>query len=425
MPATVVVGAQWGDEGKGKLTDLLAPEVSYVVRYQGGDNAGHTIVVDGRVHKLSLMPSGVLHPHITPVIGNGVVVNPRVLIEEIDELERDGISCSKLRVSGNAHLIMPYHLALDKATERYLGRNRIGTTMRGIGYAYADKMTRVGIRIQDLFDPKIFREKLDFALREKNAVLAKIYNTLPVDADDICKLYMTYAERMEPYVGDTTVLLHDAIDRGEHVLFEGAQATMLDLDHGTYPFVTSSNPIAGGAAVGAGIAPRDITRVIGVAKAYLTRVGAGPFPTELDVDAAEELRKYGDEFGTVTGRARRVGWFDAVLARYATRLNGFTEIALTKLDVLTGYDELLVCTSYEHEGETYRNFPYHQTVFHKCRPVYARLKGWWEDLTGITSPSDLPGAVRDYITFLEDQIEVPIRIVSVGPEREQTLHLAA
>jgi adenylosuccinate synthase len=425
VPVTVVVGAQWGDEGKGKVTDLLAPEVDFVVRYQGGDNAGHTIVVGEQVYKLSLIPSGVLHPHITPVIGNGVVVNPAFLFEEIERLEGWGISCEKLRISPNAHLIMPYHLELDKVTERYLGDNRLGTTKRGIGYAYADKATRMGLRVQDLLDPKIFRQKLDAVLREKNAILSKIYGRLPFDPEKIAAEYLDFGTRMEPYVCDTTSLLHDALADDRHVLLEGAQATLLDMDHGTYPFVTSSNPIAGGASVGAGVAPRDITRVIGLAKAYVTRVGSGPFPTEFPEEEAEDLRKYGDEWGTRTGRARRVGWFDAVLARYADRLNGFTEIALTKLDVLTGYDELQVCVAYEYEGTVYRDLPYHQTILHKCTPVYKTLPGWWEDLSGVTDVSQLPQTTRDYIAFLESEIGVPIRIVSVGPAREQTLHLAA
>jgi adenylosuccinate synthase len=431
VPVTVVVGAQWGDEGKGKLTDLLAmggwedEPVSMVVRYQGGDNAGHTIVVGEEIHKLNLIPSGVLHPHITPVIGNGVVVNPQRLMEEIDELSSAGVSCAKLRVSANAHLIMPYHLALDKATERYLGKNQLGTTKRGIGPAYADKSARVGLRIQDMFDRKIFREKLDVVLKEKNAILAKIYNTLPLSADGIVAEYMAHAERLKPYVADTTFEIHEAISAGKHVLLEGAQATLLDLDHGTYPFVTSSNPVAGGACVGAGIAPRDITRVIGVAKAYVTRVGTGPFPTELHGEQDELMRKRGEEYGTRTGRARRTGWFDAVLLRYADRLNGFTELAITKLDVLSGLQELHVCTEYEHEGDRYREVPYHQTVFHNCKPIYRTLPGWWEDISSITSAAELPSEARDYLAFLESECGVPIRMVSVGPERDQTLHLAA
>lgn len=441
MPVTVVVGAQWGDEGKGKVTDLLAQPgersaaegpVEMVVRYQGGDNAGHTIVVGDEVHKLNLIPSGVLHPHITPVIGNGVVVNPRRLLEEIDELESRGVSCDKVRVSYNAHLVMPYHLELDRVTERYLGNNRLGTTKRGIGPAFADKAARVGLRVQDLFDPKIFRAKLDIALREKNAILAKIYNTLPLDPAAVVEEYMAYAERMKPYVTDTTALIHDAIDEGRHVLLEGAQATLLDLDHGTYPFVTSSNPVAGGACVGAGIAPRDVTRVIGVAKAYLTRVGAGPMPTEVEGAEAEDLLersgrdpRAGIEFGTRTGRLRRLGWFDAVLLRYADRLNGFTELVITKLDVLSGYRELPVCTEYTYNGESYRGFPAHQSVFHHCEAVYRRLPGWDADISKVMSTSEVPREARDYVAFLEEECGVPISLVSVGPERDQTLRFAA
>ncbi len=441
MPVTVVVGAQWGDEGKGKVTDLLAqsgersaPEgpVELVVRYQGGDNAGHTIVVGDEVHKLNLIPSGVLHSNVTPMIGNGVVVNPARLIEEIDELESRGISCAKLRVSYNAHLVMPYHLALDKVTERYLGENKLGTTKRGIGPAFADKASRVGLRVQDLFDPKIFRQKLEVALREKNAILAKLYNTLPLDAEEIIKQYTAYAERMKPYVADTLAEIHDAIREGKHVLLEGAQATLLDLDHGTYPYVTSSNPVAGGACVGAGIAPRDITRVIGVAKAYLTRVGSGPMPTEVFGDQAERMleasgrdKRAGIEFGTRTGRQRRLGWFDAVLLRYADRLNGFTELVVTKMDVLSGYAELPVCTEYNADGERYKEFPAHQSVFHHCEAVYERLKGWQQDISKVLTADDMPKEARRFIEFLEQQTGVPIRIVSVGPEREQTLRIAA
>jgi adenylosuccinate synthase len=441
VPVTVVVGAQWGDEGKGKVTDLLAqpgersaPEgpVEIVVRYQGGDNAGHTIVVGDEVHKLNLIPSGVLHPNVTPMIGNGVVINPARLIEEIDELESKGISCDKLRVSYNAHLVMPYHLALDKVTERYLGDNKLGTTKRGIGPAFADKATRVGLRVQDLFDEKIFKAKLELVLREKNAILAKIYNTLPMDAKTIIEQYMKYAERMKPYVVDTSVLLHEAIGEGKHVLLEGAQATLLDLDHGTYPYVTSSNPVAGGACVGAGIAPRDITRVIGVAKAYLTRVGSGPMPSEIFDEEAEQMLersgrdpRAGIEFGTRTGRLRRLGWFDSVLLRYADRLNGFTELVITKLDVLSGYKELPVCTEYAYGEERYREFPAHQSVFHHCQAVYEKLPGWNVDISKVLTASEMPREARTFLEFLETETGVPIRIVSVGPEREQTLRLAA
>ncbi len=426
MPATVVVGTQWGDEGKGKLTDLLAKEMDVVVRYQGGHNAGHTIVVDGERFALQLCPSGILYPHITPLIGNGVVVEPEALLSELDELQRRGVDTSRLVVSANAHLIMPYHLELDRVTERYLGKNALGTTKRGIGPAYADKAARVGLRVQDLSDPKIFRQKLEVALKEKNAVLAKVYNRLPLAADDIAQRYLDdLAPRLAPYVGDTVGILHDALGAGRSVLLEGAQATFLDLDHGTYPFVTSSNPVAGGACTGSGLGPRDIDRVIGIAKAYVTRVGAGPFPTELHGDVAELLVERGHEYGTVTGRRRRVGWFDAVMARQAVRLNSLSEVALTKLDVLDTIETLRVCVAYEHGGERFRVPPYHQTTLHQVTPLYEELPGWRTDLTGATSAAALPDAARDYVAFLADQIGVPVRLVGVGPGREQIVSFAA
>jgi adenylosuccinate synthase len=426
VPATVVVGTQWGDEGKGKLTDLLAREMDVVVRYQGGHNAGHTIVVDGERFALQLCPSGILYPHITPLIGNGVVVEPSALLAELDELGRRGVDTSRLVVSGNAHLIMPYHLELDRVTERYLGKNSLGTTKRGIGPAYADKAARVGIRVQDLLDAKIFREKLDVALKEKNAVLAKVYNRLPLSASDIAQRYLDeVAPRLAPMVGDTVGILHDALTAGRNVLLEGAQATFLDLDHGTYPFVTSSNPVAGGACTGSGLGPRDIDRVIGIAKAYVTRVGAGPFPTELHGDLAESLVDRGHEYGTVTGRRRRVGWFDAVLARQAVRLNSLTEVALTKLDVLDTVETLRVCVAYDHGGERYRLPPYHQSTLHQVTPLYEELPGWRTDLTASTSAADLPAAAKDYVGFLSEQIGVPVRLVGVGPGREQIVSFAA
>ena len=426
MPATVVVGTQWGDEGKGKLTDLLAKEMSVVVRYQGGHNAGHTIVVDGQSFALQLIPSGVLYPHITPVIGNGVVVDPAVLLAEVDTLTAKGVDCSRLTVSGNAHLIMPYHQELDRVTERYLGRNKLGTTKRGIGPAYADKAARVGLRVQDLLDPKIFRQKLDVVLKEKNAFLAKVYNRLAVSADDIAAHYLgEYAPRIAPMVADCVTLLHEALERGEHVLLEGAQATFLDLDHGTYPFVTSSNPTAGGACVGAGVGPRYIDRVIGIAKAYTTRVGSGPFPTELFDEHGDALVDRGHEFGTNTGRRRRTGWFDAVMIRQAVRLNSLSEIALTKLDVLDTFDTLKVCVAYEADGVRYDYPPYHQSILHKVTPVYEELPGWQADLTAATSPADMPKAARDYVLFLAQQCGVPVRVVGVGPGREQFVTFAA
>jgi adenylosuccinate synthase len=426
VPATVVVGAQWGDEGKGKLTDLLAKEMQVVVRYQGGHNAGHTIVVDGDSFALQLVPSGVLYPHITPVIGNGVVVDPAVLLAEVDVLEARGVDCGRLRVSGNAHLIMPYHQELDRLTERHLGKNKLGTTKRGIGPAYADKAARVGLRVQDLLDPKIFREKLDVALKEKNLVLAKVYNRLALSADDVAERYLgEYAPRIEPMIADTVGLVHEALEAGQHVLFEGAQATFLDLDHGTYPYVTSSNPVAGGACTGAGVGPRHIERVIGIAKAYVTRVGAGPFPTELHDEAGALLVDRGHEFGTNTGRRRRTGWFDAVMIRHAVRLNSLSEIALTKLDVLDAFATLKVCVAYDHDGVRHTHLPYHQSVLHEVTPVYEELPGWEADLSGVHEVADLPPAARDYVAFLADQAGVPVRLVGVGPGREQFVHFAA
>ena len=426
MPATVVVGTQWGDEGKGKLTDLLAKEMQLVVRYQGGHNAGHTIVVDGESFALQLIPSGVLYDHITPVIGNGVVVDPAVLVKEMDVLEGRGVDCSRLKVSGNAHLIMPFHQELDALVERRLGKAKLGTTKRGIGPAYADKAARVGLRVQDLLDPKIFRQKLDVALKEKNLILAKVFNRLPLHADDIARRYLEeLAPRLEPMICDAVTLVHEALEAGQHVLLEGAQATFLDLDHGTYPFVTSSNPVAGGACVGAGVGPRHIDRVIGIAKAYTTRVGSGPFPTELFDDVGETLVDRGHEYGTNTGRRRRVGWFDAVMLRQAVRLNSLTEVALTKLDVLDTLDSLKVCVAYEADGERYTHAPYHQSVLHKATPVYEELPGWTTDLTGFHDAEALPSAARDYVAFLAEQVGVPIRVVGVGPGRDQFVSFAA
>ena len=426
MPGTVVVGTQWGDEGKGKLTDLLAKEMAMVVRYQGGHNAGHTVVVDGETFALQLLPSGILYDYITPVIGNGVVVDPAVLLEECDTLTAKGIDCSRLKVSGNAHLILPYHQELDVMTERYLGKAKLGTTKRGIGPAYADKAARVGLRVQDLLDPKIFRQKLDVVLKEKNLVLAKVYNRLPLSGDDIAGRYLDeMAPRLAPMIDDTVHLVHDALAAGQHVLFEGAQATFLDLDQGTYPFVTSSNPVAGGACTGAGVGPRDLQRIIGIAKAYVTRVGSGPFPTELFDDKGDLLVERGHEFGTNTGRRRRTGWFDAVMLRHAVRLNSLTEVALTKLDVLDPFDTVKVCVAYEADGERYEHVPYHQSVLHKVTPVYEELPGWKAELSKVTRPDDLPQAARDYIAFLEAQAGVPVSYVGVGPGRDQTVRLAA
>jgi len=425
VSATVVVGTQWGDEGKGKLTDLLAKEMQLVVRYQGGHNAGHTIVVDGEKYALQLLPSGILYDHITPVIGNGVVVDPGVLIAEMAKLTSAGVDCSRLVVSGSAHLIMPYHQELDALTERHLGRNKLGTTKRGIGPAYADKAARVGIRVQDLLDPKIFREKLDVALKEKNLVLAKVYNRLPLSADEIAARYLDeYAPALERHIGDAVSVVHDALADGQHILLEGAQATFLDLDHGTYPFVTSSNPVAGGACVGAGIGPRDINEVIGIAKAYVTRVGSGPFVTELADELGDVLVERGAEFGTNTGRRRRTGWFDAVMIRQAARLNSLTEVALTKLDVLDTFDKLKVCVAYECEGVRYEHMPYHQTVLHKAVPIYEELPGWRADTSSATELHHLPAEAKDYVQFLAGTTGVPIRLVGVGPGRDQFVRFA-
>jgi len=426
MPGTVIVGTQWGDEGKGRFTDYLAKESTLVVRYQGGHNAGHTIVVEGEVFALQLVPSGVLYPYVTPIIGNGVVVDPAVLIAELDMLEGKGVDTSRMRVSGNAHLIMPYHQELDRVTERYLGKNKLGTTKRGIGPAYADKALRVGLRAQDLLDAKIFREKLDLALREKNGVLAKVYNRLPLDGDEIAKQYLAMVPRLAPMIADTVHMVHEALDAGQQVLFEGAQATYLDVDHGTYPFVTSSNPVAGGVCTGAGVGPRAIDRVIGVSKAYTTRVGAGPFPTELlDGDEVGELLvDRGHEFGTNTGRRRRPGWLDGVMLRHAVRLNSCSEVAITKLDVLALLAELKVCVAYEGEdGTRYDHVPYHQSVLHKVRPVYETLPGWQSEITEAEHIEDLPTAARDYVRFVEKLAGVPVSFVSVGPGREQTVVL--
>ncbi|MBW3547655.1 MAG: adenylosuccinate synthase [Actinobacteria bacterium] len=425
MPGTVVVGTQWGDEGKGKLTDLLAPDMDMVVRYQGGHNAGHTIVVGDQSFAVRLVPSGILHPGTMNVIGNGVVVDPRVLLEELDTLGGRGIDTSNLVVSGNAHLILPYHQEVDRLAERYLGRHKLGTTKSGIGPAYADKAARVGLRVQDLLDPKIFRQKLDVVLKEKNAMLAKVYNQLPLSADDIAGCYLDeLAPRLAPRIADSVHLVHEALEAGRNVMFEGAQATFLDLDHGTYPFVTSSNPVAGGACAGAGVGPRHLDRIIGITKAYLTRVGSGPFPTELFDDAGDLLIERGREWGTNTGRRRRSGWFDAVMLRHAVRLNSLTDIFLTKLDVLDPLEVVKVCVAYEVDGERLDHLPYHQSVLHKVEPVYAELPGWQADCSGATTLDELPTEARDYVRFLAEQGGVPVRYVGVGPERLQTVRVA-
>ncbi|WP_103529643.1 MULTISPECIES: adenylosuccinate synthase [Streptomyces] len=423
MPALVVLGAQWGDEGKGKATDLLGGSVDYVVRYQGGNNAGHTVVVGDQKYALHLLPSGILSPECTPVIGGGVVVDPSVLLSELAGLGDRGIDTSKLLISGNAHLITPYHTSLDKVTERFLGKRKIGTTGRGIGPAYADKINRVGIRVQDLFDESILRQKVDAALDAKNQVLAKLYNRRAIAADQVVEELLGYAPRLEPFVADTTLLLNDAIDEGKVVLFEGGQGTLLDVDHGTYPFVTSSNPTAGGACTGAGVGPTKINRVIGILKAYTTRVGAGPFPTELEDEDGEALRRIGGEFGVTTGRDRRCGWFDAVIARYATRVNGLTDFFLTKLDVLTGWETIPVCVAYEIDGRRVEELPYNQSDFHHAKPIYEYLPGWTEDITKAKSLDDLPANARAYVQALEDMSGAPISAIGVGPGRDETIQI--
>jgi adenylosuccinate synthase len=423
VPAIVLVGAQWGDEGKGKATDLLGDRVHYVVRYQGGNNAGHTVVIGEESYALHMLPSGVLSPDVVPVIGNGVVVDPRVLLEEIDALEARGVSCARLLISANAHLIMPYHQALDKVTERYLGQARIGTTGRGIGPTYGDKIARVGIRVQDLFDPGIFRQKLELVLREKNQLLTKVYNRRAIEPGPIADEYLGYGERLRQYVADTGLVLGQALDADRVVLLEGAQATMLDVDHGTYPFVTSSSPTAGGACAGSGIGPTRINKVIGVVKAYTTRVGAGPFPTELTDEQGDWLRKTGGEYGVTTGRARRTGWFDAVIARYSTRVNGITDYFLTKMDVLSSLDNVPVCVAYEVDGKRCQEVPTTQTEFHHARPVYEYLDGWWEDISQAKSFGDLPPNAQRYVHALEDMIGAPVVAVGVGPRRDQTLQI--
>jgi adenylosuccinate synthase len=421
VPSTVVVGAQWGDEGKGKIVDLLAQESDVVCRYQGGPNAGHTIVAAGETFKIRQTPSGVISGK-TSVIGAGCVVDPQVLLEELDELAARGIDPSVVVVSGNAHLIMPWHVAIDQASERRLGNLQIGTTRRGIGPAYADKASRIGIRVQDVLDPKILRQKIEVALAEKNLWLERIYESEPVDLEEVWARYAGYAERLAPYVGDVSLLVDDALRAGKHVLFEGAQATLLDLDHGTYPFVTSSNPIASGAATGVGVGPTRIDRVLGVSKAYVTRVGEGPFPSEIRGATQARLRELGGEYGTVTGRERRCGWLDLVALRYAVRVNGMTSLALTKLDVLSDFPELPVCVRYRlRNGSETEHFPAHQSDFHHAEPVWETLPGWSQALDDVSSLDDLPPAARDYVEFVSHALEVPIELVGVGAARERVL----
>ncbi|MGZ4600806.1 MAG: adenylosuccinate synthase [Oryzihumus sp.] len=421
MPAIVLVGAQWGDEGKGKATDLLGSSVDYVVKFNGGNNAGHTIVIDGEKYALHLLPSGILTPGCTPVIGNGVVVDLSVLFEEIDALNARGVDTSRLVVSANAHLIPSYNRVLDKVTERFLGSRRLGTTGRGIGPTYADKMSRIGIRVQDLFDEKILRAKIEGALDIKNQVLVKIYNRRAIEVDEVVEELLTYAERLRPMVADTGLLLSNALDEGKTVLFEAGQATLLDVDHGTYPFVTSSNATSAGACTGSGVPPTRIDRVIAILKAYSTRVGEGPFPTELHDEMGDRLRDVGAEFGTTTGRPRRCGWVDAVVGRYATRVNGVTDFVVTKLDVLTGLETIPVCVAYDVNGVRHDEMPVSQSDFHHAVPVYEELPGWSEDISGCRTFEDLPVNAQRYIERLEELIGARISTVGVGPGREATI----
>jgi adenylosuccinate synthase len=425
MPAIAIVGAQWGDEGKGKATDLLGGRVDYVVKPNGGNNAGHTVVVGGEKFELKLLPAGILSPNAVPVIGNGVVVNLEALFEEIDGLESRGQRCDHLRISANAHLVAPYHQTMDKVTERFLGKRAIGTTGRGIGPTYMDKVGRLGIRVQDVFDESILRQKIEGALRQKNELLVKLYNRRAITVDEIAEYFLSYAERLRPMVVDSTILLNDALDDGKVVLMEGGQATYLDVDHGTYPFVTSSNPTAGGASVGAGIGPTRFTRTIGIIKAYTTRVGAGPFPTELfDEDGmGTRLRTVGGEFGVNTGRPRRTGWYDAVMARHATRINGFTDYFLTKLDVLTGIEQIPVCVAYDVDGVRHDEMPMTQTEFHHAQPVFEYFDGWTEDISGARTLDDLPANARDYVLALEKMSGTRMSAVGVGPGRDQVVQV--
>jgi adenylosuccinate synthase len=421
MPGIVVVGSQWGDEGKGKATDELGDRVDFCVRYSGGNNAGHTIVVGGERYALHLLPSGILNPNCVPVIGNGVVVDLEVLFSEVDGLEARGVQASNFLISANAHLIAPYHQVIDKVTERFLGKRRIGTTGRGVGPAYADKVNRIGLRVQDLFDPELLAHKVEASLEQKNHLLAKVYNRRAIDPAEITEHLLSFAERITPHVVDVSLLLNDALDAEKVVLFEGAQAHHLDVDHGTYPYVTSSNPVAAGACVGSGVGPTRIDRVIGIAKAYTTRVGEGPMPTELLDADGETLRQAGAEFGTTTGRPRRCGWFDAVVVQTAARANAFTDIFLTKLDILTGWERIPVCVGYEVDGRRHDTMPLTQSEFARAVPVYEELDGWSEDISGCRSFQDLPKNTQAYVNRLEELCGAPISGIGVGPDREQSI----
>jgi adenylosuccinate synthase len=417
----VLVGAQWGDEGKGKATDLLGDRLDYVVKFNGGNNAGHTVVIDGEKYALHLLPSGILTPGVTPVIGNGVVVDLSVLFQEIDDLESRGIDTSRLRISANAHVIPSYNRSLDKVSERYLGARRIGTTGRGIGPTYADKMNRLGVRIQDVFDESILRQKVEAALSFKNQVLTKIYNRNAIKPDDVINELLSYVDRLRPYVGDTALELSKAIDAGKVILCEAGQATLLDVDHGTYPFVTSSNATAGGACTGSGIPPTKIDRVVAVLKAFTSRVGEGPFPTELHDKFGDYLREVGHEYGTTTGRPRRIGWLDLVMARYAQRINGVTDFALTKLDNYDGLDEIPVCVAYDVNGVRHDEMPVSQSDFHHALPVYETLPGWKQDISGCRTFAELPKDAQRFVEFVEERVGTRVSIVGVGPGREAVI----
>ncbi|MCG7259430.1 MULTISPECIES: adenylosuccinate synthase [unclassified Corynebacterium] len=421
MAAIIVVGAQWGDEGKGKATDILGGKVDYVVKPNGGNNAGHTVVVGGEKYELKLLPAGVLSENATPIIGNGCVVNLEALFEEIDGLEARGANASRLRVSANAQLVAPYHVAIDRVAERFLGKRAIGTTGRGIGPTYADKVSRVGIRAQDLLDESILRQKIESALDQKNQILVKIYNRRAVDVDEVVDYFLSYADRLKPMLIDATTELNQALDAGKSVLMEGGQATMLDVDHGTYPFVTSSNPTTGGACVGTGIGPTRITASLGIIKAYTTRVGAGPFPTELFDKWGEFLQTTGGEVGVNTGRKRRCGWYDSVIARYASRVNGFTDYFLTKLDVLTGIGEIPICVAYDVDGVRHDEMPMTQTEFHHATPIYETMPAWDEDITDCKTFEELPEKAQDYVKRLEELSGCRISYIGVGPGRDQTI----
>ncbi|GIG37077.1 adenylosuccinate synthase [Cellulomonas pakistanensis] len=423
MPAVVVLGTQWGDEGKGKATDQLGSRIDYVVKFNGGNNAGHTVVVNGEKYALHLLPSGILSPGVVPVIGNGVVIDIAVLFEEIDALEARGVSAERLLVSSAAHVIAPYHRTIDKVTERFLGKRKIGTTGRGIGPAYADKINRVGLRIQDLFDENILRQKVEGSLDQKNHLLVKVYNRRAITVDETVEDLLGYAERLRPYVADTPLVLNQALDAGKTLVFEAGQATMLDIDHGTYPFVTSSSATAGGACTGSGVGPTRIDRVVGVAKAYTTRVGEGPYPTELFDEDGEWLRQTGGEFGTTTGRPRRTGWYDAVVARYSSRVNGLTDLVVTKLDVLTGRDKIPVAVAYDVDGRRFDEMPDDQSDYHHAKPVYEYLDGWTEDISGARELADLPANAQRYLARLEEISGCRISAVGVGPGREATVSI--